>query len=646
MSSPDTATQTRGETNEVERVHRLLTTKDDTSRFVGLLLLRSLLDNSQDLRDDQAVVSQLWNSISPKFLDRLIRSVSKPPSEQQDQSKDMLELAVAVVRTFTGLTPDYDKHESFYGRVPHLTRAVFHCSGETTQQVLELLGILVRQPDGPQPGGATVLAKLGIDDWTVLIEVAPQYLKEIFAIFHWAWITGSIALKESDQVQLRDKIDQAIVRLFSSFKSDNADGLLEFVASILQSVQPQLLSPKPAWLGSAVRLLHAMAAGRQTAAQRHAHASCAAALLRTYPQEAAEVLFIDSPDSPKPLAYLMVTMVQVDFQATAHLLMPKLRSPEYLPISQHLASILDILTAFVGRLVASVDGEDEISVRFSQSFTSERILKLHSDLARTISDAMELLRDRFDAHLMQIREAGDTVRTLSWNEDEHSVFDDPIIPAAVRLLGAWLPEDDGDTLREQATGLMDLYVELYKRNLSSDLQDSRAAELRLPILAALEGIFQTSRGPAIFDEHDWWSSCLYPDLRGIISAEPSGALGFADYLRGSAIIRALKVVQESEERPSSAWTSILEAMVSYHAPSWDVDEHPREVFVARAHFQIEALELASDLLRNPDVRRGDCVKGSSALRTTASKISEQLKAGSDEEVREIASRVDEIISAL
>lgn len=88
----------------VEKVHTLLKTKDDTSRFVGLALLKAILDNG-GLRDDPDALHLLWESISPKFLDRLLRA-GQNEKVSKEEARDMVDLAVAVLHTFTILLPE------------------------------------------------------------------------------------------------------------------------------------------------------------------------------------------------------------------------------------------------------------------------------------------------------------------------------------------------------------------------------------------------------------------------------------------------------------------------------------------------------------------------------------------------------------
>lgn len=106
----------------LQKIQYLLQAKDDTSRFAGLAVLKSALDNSPELRQDEDAVIALWASISPTFLDRLLRAGSGetqvPPRKE---AKEMLDLAVSVIHTFAVLLPDNEKASSkFHSRMPRL----------------------------------------------------------------------------------------------------------------------------------------------------------------------------------------------------------------------------------------------------------------------------------------------------------------------------------------------------------------------------------------------------------------------------------------------------------------------------------------------------------------------------------------------
>jgi hypothetical protein len=106
-----------------EKMRDLLKTKDDTSRFVGLALLKTVLDNNQLLQEPERLRT-LWEVISPKFLDRLLRARQNDKLNKSD-AKDMVDLAVAVLHTFTILLPkEAIKEKRLTGRTAPLVKAL------------------------------------------------------------------------------------------------------------------------------------------------------------------------------------------------------------------------------------------------------------------------------------------------------------------------------------------------------------------------------------------------------------------------------------------------------------------------------------------------------------------------------------------
>lgn len=118
--------QTQNDAATITKIQELLKTKNDTSRFVGLALLKSVLDNSTQLRQDESTVTILWKSVPPKFLDRLLRSGSRQSTSSGD-ARDMIDIAVAVLHTFSLLLPEDAKRDgSLVGRIPALVSVVLH----------------------------------------------------------------------------------------------------------------------------------------------------------------------------------------------------------------------------------------------------------------------------------------------------------------------------------------------------------------------------------------------------------------------------------------------------------------------------------------------------------------------------------------
>lgn len=116
----------------LEKMQDLLRAKDDTSRFVGLALLKSVLDNGQ-ISQDPVQIKTLWEAMSPKFLDRLLRANESQKVKRED-AKDMVNLAVAVLHTFTILLSRDDRQDSrLLGRTGPLVKALIQRLGPNVQ---------------------------------------------------------------------------------------------------------------------------------------------------------------------------------------------------------------------------------------------------------------------------------------------------------------------------------------------------------------------------------------------------------------------------------------------------------------------------------------------------------------------------------
>lgn len=102
---------------------------DDTSNFVAISLLRTILDERKDLREDKEVTLRCWKAIPPKFLSRLLRA---KPSEKRtkEEAQSMLGLAVAVIHVFTNLLPrEVIAEQNVSSRADELIAAVPSRSG-------------------------------------------------------------------------------------------------------------------------------------------------------------------------------------------------------------------------------------------------------------------------------------------------------------------------------------------------------------------------------------------------------------------------------------------------------------------------------------------------------------------------------------
>jgi hypothetical protein len=106
-----------------QKMQDLLKAKDDTSRFVGLALLKTVLDNGELVQHPEQL-RVLWEALSPNFLDRLLRA-QRSEKASKAEAKDMVDLAVAVLHTFTILLPEDSRKEGrLTGRTEPLVNAL------------------------------------------------------------------------------------------------------------------------------------------------------------------------------------------------------------------------------------------------------------------------------------------------------------------------------------------------------------------------------------------------------------------------------------------------------------------------------------------------------------------------------------------
>jgi hypothetical protein len=213
-----------------------------------------------------------------------------------------------------------------------------------------------------------------------------------------------------------------------------------------------------------------------------------------------------------------------------------------------------------------------------------------------MSVAIEYLRDRWDASIAGAMGLHPDARsgaantstgsrlTLIWDSKTDSVSEDPLLLAAIRALAIWLREDDNETLRKEATGLCDMFMELY-RNSSLDKLD-----FRRPILVALEGITISEGGIEGFLNHEGWQF-LTQDMLSILESS-STVSDESEAARGVEIVRILLPIVETEQPGSrEQWMDVVTRLAA-----WDVPDTEQPPIVQE--FQIALLQLVTALLVN------------------------------------------------
>ncbi|GKT43945.1 uncharacterized protein ColSpa_04126 [Colletotrichum spaethianum] len=618
FETPDPA-QTTQQTASLDQIRSMLKAKDDTSRFVGLALLKSLLDNSEELRNDAGTVLGLWESISPKFLDRLVRTGSSAQSTQQD-AKNMVDLAVSVIHTFALLLPEQSKRDKrFVGRLPLLVSSLLQSSEETSKLIIQTILTIVVFPEGAK-------SFFEVEDVSPLVEIAPNNPSAL-EIFAFAWI-NCMDLAE-DKTVMKTKIDGTIQALVSTFTGTDGVTLLEFLGKFLRNSDPKALPSSPKWIKSVVDFIKKLLTSRPTPEARNAYTIAAASLLEVYPAEASKLLFTSDVKEDKPFSYLFITLLLTDTRATLPRLLELLNDPTYPAIAQRLGSAFDVTTHFIGYLVRSLD--DEMLSPANMVMPPDFLLKIRRTIAEAMSLAIEFLRDRWDASVAgtfglhpdaRTKETDTSMGkrlTISWESKKDNIHEDPLILAAIRALSLWLREDDNDLLRKEAAGLTDMLIDLYKASSPARL------DFRSPILVGLEGILVEKAGLEEFTTHNGWEA-LTQDLLTILQ-HISTVSDENEAARAIEIVRILLPIVESEETGSREdWM----ALVTFVA-AWDAPEVEQPLLVQEA--QIAVLQLTTALLVGaPEGMKRRYVHSTSAILGIAARLEKHI--GVDHPLRE------------
>ena len=310
----------------------------------------------------------------------------------------------------------------------------------------------------------------------------------------------------------------------------------------------------------------------------------------------------NNPDH-KPKSYVFVTVLLIDIRSTIPSLQEMLHSTEYPDITERIARAYDMISAFIGFLVQSLedmdddDGNEGCGPEFSAPLPIDLLLKLRTSISEVMSLTIEYLRDRYDSSTAgaaglhpsarTTREGSSNPLPIAWDTSS-GLSKDPLTLSQLRAMSLWLRDEENDALRREAAGIMDVLLALYLATLDQDF--------RYPVLLALEGIIEVPEGVEAFLREDGWA-ILSNDLCKILSIPE-------EHARGIEIVRVLLAVQESDVTGPTKedWLPIVEfaSQSVVHAP----DSTNVGVGVATCQLAVELLVRAPRGIRN---RRRDAV---------------------------------------
>lgn len=269
------------------------------------------------------------------------------------------------------------------------------------------------------------------------------------------------------------------------------------------------------------------------------------------------VIFKDAktakPDQ-KPESYLFITMLLIDIRSSVSSLHESLHSSSYPATSERLIKSYDIISAFIGFLIQTLEQSSHADqTTFSSPLPIDLLLKIRTNISETLSLTIEHLRDRYDSSIggaaglhpsarAPTNPPSSTPLSIAW-DNSTGIFTDPLTLSQLRTLSLWLRDEENDALRMEAAGIVDVFLALY--------QHKGEQAFRSPVLVALEGVIEASEGVDDFLREECWP-ILADDLTEILPNPSSHALGIE-------IVRVLLTVTESDTTgaPQEEWMSIL-----------------------------------------------------------------------------------------
>ncbi|EFX03289.1 hypothetical protein CMQ_3218 [Grosmannia clavigera kw1407] len=618
----------------VARIEQLMRTRDDTTRFVGLALLKAVLDEGGEASETEEIgpekLQRLWEALPARFLDRLLRATQASPS--RPDAAHMRDLAVAVLHAFAvRLSDDAVDEAKMVDRIPMVVSAMSGLGSRNTSitiststLALQTLATLVSR----RVGAAVFNSR--VDNLDPLVQMAPLQPLVLEILLH-AWVYG--LWDETTAASTITTISAVLPELTAAFRDTDGVTLLDFVARLLRNASAlaesrtpsistftstftsTLPSPDSAWLHPVVCFIRQLATNRPTAVARAAYTHAAAAILCSYPDEAATLLFAPDIDKPadRPFSYLFLSLLLVDMRASLPGLLALLNTPAYGPAASRLASAYDVLSAFVGYLMRTLD-DDNDKTSTSLLLPPDSLLRLRTAIAETLSVTAEHLRDRWDAAVAGAPGLHPDARSgfsglgtpatadsagppLAWDAAQADVVvnRDPFVLAALRALALWLREDDSADLRREAAGLADMLLDLYRGSTTGSTLD-----FRRPVLVALEGI--TAAAAADDLDQDPVGLLLSHDAWAILSADLLAALQTAalpDAARGIELVRILLPIVEAEEPGSRAdWMDLVTHVAAWSGPEDQPPLNDRRDASVRAEFHVAVLQLVTSLVAN------------------------------------------------
>ncbi|KAL8831811.1 MAG: hypothetical protein Q9170_005139 [Blastenia crenularia] len=473
---------------------------DDTSKFVGLARLRSILDNKQELREDPRMVTRCWAAVPSSFLGRLLRASQYKGNKAVDRDF-MVGLGVAIIYTFANILPESSKDdEKLLGRTSELVAALHVGTSETIVQILQILLTLASTPRGSA-------ALLKSDQWPAVQTMAVDHDVAFKVIEHaYAIAAASEALDLSSPLP---RIHETISNLVNVSQGITNRILVFRCLKHLLLLVPEN-STSPSWLSSlAELLLKSTTDARYVDCRENQQAisNLTVFLLRTYPLQFSNLLFrspLKDYSNSRPLSLQFVESLFNDIKSfTPDIGKAQLDSAEYSSNYERLAVSYEILICFITFLVDASSALD-VDVSNTLPYDPDQLAMLRDSLTHTCSTTIECLRYRYDAettHDPQIEVS------VADNPGLARMANDLLTLTQIRMLALWLCEDDSGTVKEETVGIIEIMLGLYQ-----------AEDFREPVLMIIEQLlFAECNIDALLHNKKGWET-LIEDLASMVKS--------------------------------------------------------------------------------------------------------------------------------
>lgn len=569
--------QSKDPVKALDQTLALIKAKDDTSRFAGLSLLRSLLDSNEKLRDDPNVVSKCWSAVTEKFLVRLIKAQATA-KRSEEEAKSLVELAISIIHTFVNLLPPEQLEtektrnlcEPVAGAIPRVNPA------------LRIIAFQILQSVFSRPSNFPSFQKEGIvQPILVVARENENDLREYGRLLKFVRDSS----EDNSDLDLRSGfVEGLLYSLILDCQKDNRPNripLFEVIADIHRD-GPGNYSVR--LIRSLIPLVHEAFLKSPNARTRKAAINLVGSFVHSPSADNSlySSIFTLPKDVPhkldKPFTYLFLNLVLIEIRSTIPSLMESLAAPSYATTALHLSACYDILSAFTLYLINSMSAMDtnDDANPSPLILKPDLLLKIRRDITDTLSLTLKYFRDRWDASRAGASGLSDEARTnlavtadwrqrprstptlaLTWDNPTIPPEGDPIILSGSQALALWLHEDDDSALLKEARGLVDMFVELYKLSTEADA----STDFRSPVAMLLSSLLsQSEKAVPDFLNLDGWA-LLSSDLQSSFSSTSPPP-------HTQDAIRALLAIVESPAVPYSreAWMAIVHFLSSCPIP--------------------------------------------------------------------------------